>query len=143
MDWNAICARIKTDLDSIDGLNAFDHVPDSIPTIAAIIGEIDVDFDAVMRRVRTGTTRTGTDQATITIRILVARYNDRTALMKLRDFMSGSGPSSVIQVLTDDRRLGNLVDDSAVRSMKGNRLFTVGDDRFYGIELELFVIGDA
>lgn len=143
MDWNAICKRIAVDLEPISGINAFDTVPDAIPTIAAIVGEIDIDFDMVMRKVRSGSLRTGTDQATITIRILVARYNDRTALQKLREFMGGSGPASVAQALMDDRHLGGLVDDSALKDMKGNRLFTVGEDRYYGVELSLFVIGDA
>lgn len=143
MDWNAICARIAADLDPIPGINAFDVVPDSIPTIAAIVGEIDIDFDMVMRKVRTGSTRTGTDQANITIRILVARYDDKQALRKLREFMGGSGPSSVVQALMDDRHLGGLVDDSAVKDMKGNRMFEYAGERYYGIELTLFVIGDA
>jgi hypothetical protein len=143
MDWNAICARIAADLDTITGINAFDHVPDSIPTIAAIVGEIDIDFDIVMRKVRSGSTRTGTDQGNITIRLLVARYEDRMALKKLREFMGGSGASSVAQVLMNDRSLGGLVDDSALKEMKGNRMFEYAGERYYGIELTLFVIGDA
>jgi hypothetical protein len=143
MDWNAICARLAADMDALDGINAFDSVPDSIPTIAAIVGEIDIDLNVTMRKARSGTTRVGTDQANITIRILVARYNDRQALRKLREYMTGSGPMSVVQALENDRHLGGLVDDSMVKNMQGNRMFDVGGDKYYGIELTLFVIGDA
>jgi len=143
MDWNAICAQIATDLRAIDGINAFDTVPDSVPTIASIVGEIDIDLNVTMKRARSNTTRVGTDQANITIRILVARYNDQQAIKKLRDYMSGSGPYSVVQALENDRKLNGLVHDSRVVDMKGNRLFTIGDDRYYGIDATMFVIGDA
>lgn len=143
MDWNAICARVAATVGTVPGINAFDVVPDNIPTIAFLVGEIDIDFNVTMRRARSGTTRVGTDQAMLTGRILVARFDDRQALRKLREFMGGSGPMSVVQALENDRNLGGLVDDSAVKDMKGNRLFTVGEDRYYGVELSTFMIGDA
>lgn len=143
MDWNAVCDALEAIGNSIPGMNAYSEVPDSIANIGFVVGEIDIDFNATMKRARVGNTRNGTDQAHITIRILVARFDDKAAQRALRSFMSGKGPTSVVQALEGDRTLGGTVDDSRVVDMKGNRLFTYNENRYYGVELTLFVIGDA
>lgn len=144
MDWNAICDAIEAKIDPIPGINAFSEVPDSLPTIGFYVGEIDVDLNITMRGRRTsGGPRRGSDQANITCRILVARYDDKQALRKLREFMAGHGPESVVDALEADRTLNGTVDDSKMVSLRGNRMFDVGTTKYYGVELDLFVIGDA
>ena len=144
MDWNAVCDAIETKVETVAGINAFSEVPDSLPTIGFYVGEIDVELNITMRGRRTPSgPRRGSDQANITCRILVARYDDKQALRKLRSFMAGSGAASVIDALELDRTLGGTVDDSRCVSMRGNRLFDVGGTKYYGVEIDLFVIGDA
>lgn len=144
MDWNAVSDALETAANTVPGVNAFSEVPDDLPTIGFYVGEIDVALNRTMRGRRTpGGPRRGSDEAEITCRILVARYSDKHALRKLRDFMSGHGAESIVDAIELDRTLGGTVDDSYCRSLRGNRLFNVGEGRYYGVELTLFVIGDA
>ena len=144
MDWNAIADALEAKAETVPGINAFSEVPDDLPTIGFYVGEIDVDLNITMRGKRTpGGPRRGSDQANITCRILVARFDDKQALRKLRTFMAGHGPTSVIDALELDRTLNGTVDDSRCVSMRGNRLFEVGVTKYYGVEIDLFVIGDA
>lgn len=146
MDWNAVAlglvAAAKT-----TGVNALEYVPDSLPAAPSFyVGEIDAELDVTFRQQRaaeTPTTRTGTDKATITCRVLVARSDDKWALKKLRDFMAGSGEESIINAIANDPTLGGTVHASQVKRMRGNRVFIVGDKRFYGVEFDVFVIGPA
>lgn len=140
MDYNEIAEALSAAAKTT-GINAMDYVPDSLPSEAFYVGEIDIDTNVTFGR-RTGTRR-GTDQATITCRILVARSTDQWALKKCRTYMSGSGTTSIIQAIQADRTLGGTVHDSMVRGFRGNRLFNVGEKKYYGIEIDVFVIGDA
>lgn len=141
MDWNAIADKLA-EAARTTGLNALDHVPDSLPNSAFYVGEIDVDFDQTMRRT-VGGQRRGTDQAHITCRVLIARSDDKYALRKLREYMATSGAESLKQAIEADRTLDGEVDSLRVESMRGNRLFNVGEKKYYGVELSVFVIGDA
>ena len=146
MDWNAVAAALETAAKRA-GINAIDHVPDSLPSEMFYVGEMDIDFDVTFRSrlVEDAPTlvRVGTDQATITCRILVARADDKHSVRRMRKYMSGSGPSSVAAALSVDKTLGGTVDSSAVKRMRGNRLFDVGSAKYYGIEIDVFVIGAA
>lgn len=144
MDWNAVADYLESAANSVQGVSAYSEVPDDMPMIGFYVGEIDIDLNVAMRGRRTpGGPRRGTDQANITCRLLVARYDDKEALRKLRAFMSGHGAESIVDAIEEDRTLGGTVDDSYCKTMKGNRLFTVGNSQFYGTELTIFVIGDA
>lgn len=140
MDWNAVSDALA-ECGRAVGLNAFDYVPDSLPNLAMYVGEIDVDVNVTFGS--RSPIRRGTDQAEITLRILIARSTDKEALRKVRAYMSGSGPSALIQAIQADQTLGGTVDSSIVKNMRGNRLFVVGEKRYYGVEIVVFVIGDA
>lgn len=140
MDWNAVAAGLEAAAEST-GLNAMDHVPDELPNTAFYVGEMDVEVNRTFGS-RSGTRR-GTDQGVVTCRLLVARSTDKAALKKVREYMSGSGVKSLVQAIQADRSLGGSVDDSMVRSVRGNRMFDVGARKFYGIEIDVFVIGAA
>ncbi len=143
MDWNAVADALETAANTVPGINAYSEVPDAMANIGFYIGEIDVEFDVTFRRAPVGGNRRGTDQAEITCRVLVARFDDKQAQRKLREFMSGTGPTALVQALSADKTLGGTVDSSQVKSMKGNRLFVVGEKKYYGVELMIFVIGEA
>lgn len=144
MDWNAIADALEAKAETVPGVSAFSEVPDDLPTIGFYVGEIDVDLNITMRGKRApGGPRRGSDQASITCRILVARYDDKQALRKLRAFMAGHGPESMIDAMELDRTLNGTVDDSRCVSMRGNRMFEVGVGKYYGVELDMYVIGDA
>lgn len=139
-DWNAVADYLETAANTVPGINAFSEVPDALPNIGFYVGEIDVTFDVTFRSRPQAGGRTGTDTANITCRVLVARMDDKFALRKLRTFMSGTGPTSLIQALSTDRTLGGTVDDSKMNEMHGNRMFVVGEKKYYGVEVTLFAI---
>lgn len=144
MDYNAIADALEEIANGVDGINAFSEVPDDLPTIGFYVGEIDITPNITMRGKRSiGGPRRGSDEATITCRCLVARFNERAALRKLREFMGGSGVLSLIDAIENNRTLNDTVDDSKVSSIRGNRLFDVAGGRYYGVEFDLYVVGDA
>lgn len=140
MDWNQIALGLEAAAQTT-GINALDYVPDSLPNTAFYVGEMDIEVNKTFGS-RTGTRR-GTDQGVVTCRILVARSTDKYAIRKMRNYMAGSGALSVVQAIQADRTLSGSCDDSAVRSLRGNRLFNVGEAKFYGVEIDVFVIGAA
>lgn len=140
MDWNAVAEALEACAEST-GLNALDHVPDDLPNSGFYVGEVDFDVNVTFGS-RSGTRR-GTDQATITCRVLVARSTDKWSVKKVRNYCAGSGPKSLVQAIQADKTLNGTVDSSVVRGLRFNRLFQVGEKKFYGVELDVFVIGGA
>lgn len=144
MDFNAIADALEATAQTIPGVNAFSEVPDSLPTIGFYVGEMDITPNITMRGQRSGGgLRRGTDEATITCRILVARFNEKTALRKLREYMGGAGMLSLLDAIEQNRDLNDTVHDSKITSIRGNRMFDVGGEKYYGVEFDLYVIGDS
>jgi hypothetical protein len=48
-----------------------------------------------------------------------------------------------VQAFANDKTLGGTVHACHVKKMRGNRMFDVGGQKFYGLELDVFVIGAA
>ena len=142
MDFNAIALALEAAAETT-GINAIDYVPDDLPNTAFYVGEIDIELDQTFRRRGVSGERIGTDQATITCRVLVARTTDKFALRKMRQYMAGSGTKSLAEAFMQDKTLGGTVSASHVKKMRGNRMFDVGGKKFYGLELDIFVIGAA
>jgi hypothetical protein len=140
MDWNAIAEALEAAARSV-GLNAMDYVPDSLPNTGFYVGEMDIQPNQTMGS-RTGTRR-GTDQGTITCRVLVARSTDAAALRKCRKYTAGRGEFSLVQAIQADKTLDGTVDGNKVTAIRTNRLFDIGGAKFYGSEIDVFVIGAA
>jgi hypothetical protein len=140
MDWNEVADGLAAAA-STTGINALEYVPDSLPHKAFYVGEIDIDTNITFGS-RSGTRR-GTDAGTVTSRVLIAKSDDKYALKKLREYMGGSGVKSLVQAIQADRTLGGACDDSIVKSVRGNRLFDVGGSKYYGVEIDTYVVGSA
>ncbi len=144
MDWNKVALRLEAIAESV-GLNALDYVPDSLPNTAFYVGEMDIEPNQSFNRTKPDGSRAGTDQATITCRLLVARSDDKYAIRKMRGFLAGSGAESLVQAIqaTNQHPTDGTWSGCKVASMRGNRLFTVGEAKYYGTEIDVFVIGAA
>lgn len=135
MDWNQVALGLAANASAVQGLNVLDYASDAVTDNAFQVAEIDINFDQTFGR--------GSDEAYITCRVFTSRADDKGGQLKLREFMAGGGVTSVKKALESDRQLGGACDDLRVVSAKGNRLFIVGEARYYGVEFTVYVIGDG
>jgi hypothetical protein len=144
MDWNVAALKLEAIAEGL-GLNALDYVPDDLPNKAIYVGEIDIQPNQVMNRRGSDGSRMGVDSATVTLRLLVARSDDKHAIRKMREYMAGSGEDSLIQAIqeTNNRHTEFPWSGIKVVSARGNRVFNVGEAKFYGTEIDVWMTGAA
>lgn len=157
MDWNAAALKLEEIASSVTwtvtvegspvsvSINALDFVPDDLPNIGLYVGEIDIEPNQTFNKLKADGSRAGVDAATITLRLLVAKYDDKYAIRKMRAFMNGTGDASLIQAIQETNRQPATYPWSGIRvvSARGNRLFTVGEAKYYGTEIDVYVTGAA
>lgn len=144
MDWNEAALKLEGIAEDL-GLNAMDYVPDDMPNAGIYIGEIDGEPNQSFNSTKPDGSRKGTDSATITLRLLVARSTDKHAIRKMRDWMKGSGDKSLIQAIQATNAQPQTYPWSGIKVVRfgSNRLFTIGEKRFYGTEITVYVTGAA
>lgn len=92
---------LKTRLETISGLRAYDLIPDTVTPPAAIVGQLDFTFDIDNAR--------GLDQAQVDVLVIVQRFSERSGQNLLDLYLSGSGASSIKAAIEGDRTLGGVV----------------------------------
>lgn len=144
MDWNVAALKLEAIAVGL-GLNALDYVPDDLPNKAIYVGEIDGEPNQSFNAKKPDGSRKGTDSAMITLRLLVARSDDKHAIRKMREYMNGSGDKSLIEAIqeTNGRPSEFPWSGIVVKSFGSNRLFNVGESKFYGTEINVYVTGAA
>lgn len=101
---------LKTTVSNISGLRCYDTIPDNaINFPVAIFIPTGIDFDLAMQR--------GTDLYTFDMLVAVQRADSRTAQDKLDAFITGSGSSSIRQIIFNNRDLGLTDTDARVVNM--------------------------
>lgn len=135
MDLNAVATGLETQVREVAGIQPYDYVPDALAGKSFLVCEIDVDFDKTFRR--------GMDELMVTCRVLIARRTERDAQRKLREFMAGGGMTSIKAAIESDKTLGGACDSLHVQRMSGNRMFTVGEKRYYGVEIYIKIVGSG
>ena len=92
---------LKTRLETITGLRAYDLIPDTVTPPAAVVGQLDFTFDIDNAR--------GLDQAQVDVLVIVQRFSERSGQNLLDQYLSGSGASSIKAAIEGDRTLGGVV----------------------------------
>ena len=92
---------LKTRLQTITGLRAYDLIPDTVVPPCAIVGQLDFTFDIDNAR--------GLDQAQVDVLVIVQRFSERAGQDKLDGYLAGSGASSIKAAIEGDRTLGGTV----------------------------------
>lgn len=124
----------------LTGVERSDHfVPDVIYPPHFYIGETTIDW--------TGNNNTfgGDDDITLLCRLLVGQSGDESSQDLLSRYMRRTGSRSVKAVLEGvlpKQTLGGLCDDLVVHRMQGHRMYQVGDNRYYGAEWVVQILGD-
>lgn len=103
VDVDAVLTELAARLDTVAGLEVFDHVPEKITaTPAAIVAMPDtLVFDAAGRR--------RTDRVQVPILLVIPRRSSREAQRAVREFASGQGARSLKVVLEGPARVGGYV----------------------------------
>lgn len=137
MDVAAVRQGLATAADAVAGLECFGYVPDSVPVPCFYAGEVEIDYDEAYQR--------GMDVIWVVCRVLVSRADDRAGQALLDGYLKGAGPTSVKAAIEGTpgvaQTLGGACSDLRVVRVRGYRLYQVGDDRFYGADLRVQVIG--
>jgi hypothetical protein len=92
---------LKTRLQTISGLRAYDLIPDTVVPPCAVVGQLDFTFDIDNAR--------GLDQAQVDVLVIVQRFSERAGQDKLDAYLAGSGASSIKAAIEGDRTLGGTV----------------------------------
>jgi len=92
---------LKTRLQTISGLRAYDLIPDTVTPPAAVVGQLDFTFDIDNAR--------GLDQAQVDVLVIVQRFSERSGQDLLDNYLSGSGATSIKAAIEGDRTLGGVV----------------------------------
>jgi len=109
---------LKKALQEIDGLRVFDLIPDTPQPPAAVVGQLDLNFDINNAR--------GLDLATIEVFVLVQRFSERTGQDKLDYFLAGSGEGSIKEAIEADKTLGGACSTLRVLSAEAGTYETAG-----------------
>lgn len=89
---------LKTRLQTISGLRVFDTIPENPQPPAAVVGQLDLNFDVDNAR--------GLDLATVEVYVLVQRFDNRSGQDKLDAYLAGSGNTSIKAAIEGDKTLG-------------------------------------
>ena len=98
---STVRSNLKTRLATISGLKTYDSIPDSVNVPAAIVGQLDLNFDATFNR--------GYDNATCTILVIVGCMSESAGQAKLDGYLSSTGSTSVKAAIEADKTLSGAV----------------------------------
>ncbi|MFG1898693.1 hypothetical protein ACGFIP_32265 [Micromonospora zamorensis] len=133
MNIDLVAERLATAGATVAGIVRSDaYVPDAVSEPHLYVGEWAESYDQ---------TYGGLVDAEVQIRVLVSRSDDRAGQQLLRQFMARRGAASVKAAIEADPQLGGACDDLHVRQVRGHRQYQVGDNRYYGAEWVVRVIG--
>jgi len=122
---------LKTRLQTITGLRAYDVIPDKVTPPCAIVGQLDFTFDIDNAR--------GLDQATLDVYVIVQRLDARSGQNKLDDYL-GSGSKSIKTAIEGDRTLGGTVNTLRVTSAEAGT-YIEGEITFLSYRYRLTIWG--
>lgn len=92
MNLGNVMDEIGTALDTITGLNVFPYWADRVVPPAAVVAWPDpVTYDSTMAR--------GSDDLTLSVIVLVGRFDARTTRDRMSRYLDGSGAASIKAVL--------------------------------------------
>lgn len=109
---------LKTRLQTISGLRVFDTIPENPQPPAAIVGQLDMNFDIDNAR--------GLDLATVEVYLLVQRMDVRSGQDKLDTYLKGTGAGSVKAAIEADRTLGGACSTLRVLSAESGQYESAG-----------------
>lgn len=111
----------------IEGLHAFDVVPDSVTPPAAVVYGPEIDYDATMRG--------GSDDYRFWVILLTSRSSVRSGQEQLDTYLVPSGATSVKAAIEGNEDLGGIVDFARVKSVSEYETREVGATTYFAAAL--------
>ena len=134
MNISSVRNGIKKNLSSIEGLRAYDLVPDVVVPPCVVVGQLDFTFDLNNAR--------GLDQANLDVFVIVQRFSERTGQDKLDTYLAGSGDNSIKAAIESDRTLGGACNTLRVTSAESGT-YQMGDIDYLSYRYRLTVWGQG
>lgn len=131
MNVSSVRDGLKTRLQTITGLRAYDVIPDKVTPPCAIVGQLDFTFDIDNAR--------GLDQATCDVYVIVQRLDARSGQNKLDEYL-GSGSKSIKSAIEGDRTLAGAVNTLRVTSAEAGT-YIEGEITFLSYRYRLTIWG--
>ena len=132
MTPSAVREAIKTALESVPNLRAYDTIPDSLVPPGVIVGQLSFNWDQVIPKA-------SLDQATIDVVVIVGRMNERTAQDKLDAYLAGTGSGSIRTALQNDTTFGGTLAGSILQSANPLSATVSGVEMLaYRFQMELY-----
>lgn len=125
---------IKQNLSAIEGLRAYDLIPDVIVPPCVVVGQLDFTFDLNNAR--------GLDQANLDVFVIVQRFSERTGQGKLDAYLAGSGDNSIKAAIESDRTLDGACDTLRVTSAESGT-YQMGDIDYLSYRYRLTIWGQG
>ena len=127
---STVRANLKARLATITGLKTYDYIPDSVNVPGAVVGQLDLNFDATFNR--------GFDNATCTILLIVGRMSESAGQTKLDGYLASTGSTSVKAAIEGDVTLGGAVQTLRVTNATAGSVQVASTDYLayrYNVEL--------
>jgi len=127
---STVRSGLKTRLATISGLKTYDYIPDSVNVPGAVVGQLDLDFDAALNR--------GLDRASCTILLIVGRMSESAGQTKLDGYLASTGSTSVKAAIEADATLSGAVQTLRVTSATAGSVQVASIDYLayrYNVEL--------
>ena len=127
---STVRANLKARLATITGLKTYDYIPDSVNVPGAVVGQLDLNFDATFNR--------GFDNTTCTILLIVGRMSESAGQTKLDGYLASTGSTSVKAAIEADATLSGAVQTLRVTSATAGSVQVASIDYLayrYNVEL--------
>jgi hypothetical protein len=127
---STVRSNLKARLATITGLKTYDYIPDSVNVPGAVVGQLDLNFDATFNR--------GFDNATCTILLIVGRMSESAGQTKLDGYLASTGSTSVKAAIEADATLSGAVQTLRVTSATAGSVQVASIDYLayrYNVEL--------
>lgn len=121
-----VLTGLATRLATISGLKTYDYLADSIVAPAAVISPEQISYDSSQGG--------ATADPLISIKLAVARSNDRLGQKNLYAYTDTTGASSVAAAVAGGPTLGGAAHYAVVSEARNFGLYTFGDVTYYGCE---------
>lgn len=128
----AMAEAMATQIANIEGLRTQAQIRDIVAVPVAIVGPpTSIDYDTTMRN--------GANRYEFSVRVLVARTEERAAQIYLSEYAAPEGARSIKAAIEADPSLGGTAMTTRVTNANGIGAYDYGDASYLGVDFTVEV----